>query len=267
MVPWMRLSAAQAWQNTNPGVLSTEMTRNEDTQETRKSHQTVLSISCNILQYLAISCNILQYLAISCNILQYLAISCNLHLMSFWPWCIALWNLPRLWWPRREVRHTQLWRKEWGDEKWMKSGWIYAASSFIPVSAALYKSMAPLTPLAPLFMKAWHVWHVWHVWDEVNAMFVSADSWKAETGWNRLKPSKDLVKPTTSTSVDWKIQKKHEETQAKNAKKIWPLKASKDSEGLRRTPTDSKGRKGRKVKSAGFCTAIEKYWKHIKKCQ
>ena len=192
MVPWMRLSAAQAWQNTNPGVLSTEMTRNEDTQETRKSHQTVLSISCNILQYLAISC--------------------NLHLMSFWPWCIALWNLPRLWWPRREVRYTQLWRKEWGDEKWMKSGWIYAASSFIPVSAALYKSMAPLTPLAPLFMKAWHVWHVWHVWDEVNAMFVSADSWKAETGWNRLKQAETFERFGQTDNINISRLENSEET-------------------------------------------------------
>jgi len=66
-----------------------------------------------------------------------------------------------------------------------------------------------------------------------------------------------LVKPTTSTSVDWKIQKKHEETQAKNAKKIWPLKASKDSEGLRRTPRAGKAGKWKVLDSALLLKNIE----------
>ena len=181
------------------------MTRNEDTKggHSRKSMKKYEKVIKQCFQYV-------DYLWLSCNILQYLAI-----LMSFWPWCIALWNLPRLWWPRREVRHTQLWRKEW-DEKWMKSGWIHAASSFIPASTALYKSMAPLTPLDPLFMKAWHVWHVW---DEVNTNVCVCGQLKgwnrlkqAETGWNRLKQAETFERFGQTDNINISRLENSEET-------------------------------------------------------
>jgi hypothetical protein len=59
MVPWMRLSAAQAWQNTNPGVLSTEMTRGHE-RRTLKKQEKVIKQCFQYVDYLAISCNILQ---------------------------------------------------------------------------------------------------------------------------------------------------------------------------------------------------------------